>query len=107
MPPEEDRGLGFRSWHHATIKASVAAIQDGIGRDDSEGKEDNLVTPDSGCTMSVIVREFLHSSLSDCESSAGVISRLLIVGSKATSPIAVQSHLELCFSSKALPALFF
>lgn len=47
------------------------------------------------------------SSVSDGEPSAGVVSRLSIMGSTATPPAALHNHRELCSSSKALPALFF
>jgi len=64
VPPEKAQGLGFRSWQYATIKASVTAIQDGIVLGDSEGKEEDIVTPNSGYTTSVIDREFRHKQAS-------------------------------------------
>ena len=57
--PEQSEGLGFRSWRYATIKGSVAAIQEDGRVEPIESIEDDEITPDSGCTMSVIDRQFL------------------------------------------------
>lgn len=67
-PLEQSEGLGFRSWHYAMVKGSIQALDDDAppnsrpmsGQSKSTEDEADL-TPDTGCTMSVIDRKFLAS----------------------------------------------
>ena len=61
-------GLGFRSWHYATVDGSVAAVRNDGTVVEGEGEvKPEKITPDSGCTMSVIDRKFLFTQAPEAQ----------------------------------------
>jgi len=69
---KESYRLEFRSWHYAIVKDSIRSIQDNDTIDISKittnyiSKSEDVdnITPDFGCTMSVIDRKFLFNKTS-------------------------------------------